>query len=114
MKVPHEVINIPKKAIQDRPPTSMRVNLSIGSDANDRLDRLCRALSTYQPGGVSRSAVIRGLLTLAESSGLMAKDERILMLAEREGGGVSHNPHIEGLDAEALWRAIAGTILNGR
>ncbi|GAA5127209.1 hypothetical protein JIN84_08990 [Luteolibacter yonseiensis] len=70
----------PANSRNERPETSMRVTLSLGKDAYDRLDRLSRALSTYVPGGVSRSAVLRGLLEFAEEAALSVAETRLLML----------------------------------
>lgn len=69
-----------KKPRNERPETSMRVTLSLGKDAYERLDRLARALSTYKQGGVSRSAVLRGLLEFAEEAALAVPEQRLLLL----------------------------------
>lgn len=109
MEIPDDATNPIKKAVQDRPETSMRVTLSIGREANDRLDRLSRALSAYRAGGVSRSAVIRGLLAFAENSALCASDDIILMI-DRPPSGDYPKADILDLEPSTLWEALMRSI----
>lgn len=109
MEIPDHPDNPPKKAVQDRPDSSMRVTLSIGREANDRLDRISRALSTYRTGGVSRSAVIRGLLAIAEHSALCASDDRI-QLIDRPPNGDFPTADISDLDPATLWGCLMKSI----
>lgn len=50
-----------------RPDTSKRVTFALGVEGQEQADRIARVLSNYKKGGVSQSAVVRGLLRLAES-----------------------------------------------
>ena len=49
-----------------RPDSSKRVTYALGIEAQDQADRISRILSAYKERGISQSAVVRGLLQLAE------------------------------------------------
>jgi len=64
----------PSRQPNERPLSCKRVTFALGQEAQDQSDRLARILSTHVAGGVSRSAVVRGLLQLAESAALRSGD----------------------------------------
>lgn len=53
------------------------MTFALGQEAQDQVDRLARVLSMYRKGGVSQSAVVRGLVQLAESVALQSGDPAV-------------------------------------
>lgn len=105
---------IPKKIKHHRPPTSTRATFALGEDAIGQADRLARILSTFKPGGVSRSAVLRGLLQLAEDAALGSGDAVVAAVVAHDRppeSGKSPEPGTPGREQEKLWRTIKKAIL---
>jgi hypothetical protein len=96
----------PRRQPSERPLSCKRVTFALGQDAQDQSDRLARILSTYVDGGVSRSAVVRGLLQLAESAALRSGDPIVgAVLNTSQAPKFGFLPEVEPADAEfgKLW-----------
>lgn len=94
-----------------RPASSKRVTFALGSEGQEQADRLARILSVGRKGGVSQSAVVRGLLQLAESAALESSDqvaEAVFKSAGIEPKTGSANP-----ESVKIWNAIRDRILEG-
>lgn len=61
-----------------RPPTSTRGTFALGLEALEQADRLARIASIHKEGGVSRSAVLRGLLKFGETAALCSGDNSVV------------------------------------
>ena len=59
-----------------RPTTSTRGTFALGLEALEQADRLARIAASHK-GGVSRSAVLRGLLKFAEAAALRSGDPSV-------------------------------------
>jgi hypothetical protein len=97
-----------------RPPTSARGTFALGLEALEQSDRLARIAATYK-GGVSRSAVLRGLLKFAEAAALRSGDPSVAaVLANSVPQGTSKlpSPAAEPDPAAAeLWQSLLKEIL---
>lgn len=104
----------PNYAKNRRPPTSKRVTFALGEEGQEQADRIARILSTYKIGGVSQSAVVRGLLQLAESTALESGDPAVKPVFENlVAGGSATTRKIAKTNAEAtrIWERIRAEIL---
>ena len=92
-----------------RPATSKRVTFALGAEGQEQADRLARILSAGRKGGVSQSAVVRGLLQLAESAALESGDpvaQAVFRSAGTKPKTGSANP-----ESVKIWAAIRDRIL---
>jgi hypothetical protein len=98
----------PNFAKNRRPGTSKRVTFALGQDAQDQADRLARVLSTYRKGGVSQSALIRGLLQFAETVALQSGDAAVRPVFEHATGAERPVLKVTKPDPEAvrIWDRI--------
>lgn len=97
-----------------RPATSTRGTFALGLEALEQADRLARIASNYQAGGVSRSAVIRGLLKFAEEIALQSGDPAvatILAASPPPESGTLPKIGKSNPDQARLWQAIRTGIL---
>ncbi len=95
-----------------RPLSSKRVTFALGQPGKDQADRLARALSSYCKGGVSQSAVVRGLLKIAERAALDSGDPAVApVFTGPDTPRVSSNPNPE---AVKLWEMIRSEIAGDR
>lgn len=97
-----------------RPPTSKRVTFALGKEAQEQADRIARILSTYKEGGVSRSAVIRGLLQFAETIALESGDKSAKSVFEHTNASGSASPlklAKTNQDSAMLWMQLRTSIL---
>ena len=99
-----------------RPATSRRVTFALGLEPVEQADRIARILSSYKDGGVSRTAVIRGILRYAENIALQSGDAAVsAVLANSQIPESGKLPKIGKSDKECarLWKVIGGEILKG-
>jgi len=99
-----------------RPASSRRVTFALGLEPVEQADRIARSLSSYQDGGVSRTAVIRGILRYAENIALQSGDTAVTaVLANSQIPESGKLPKISKLDKECarIWKVIRGEILKG-
>ncbi|MBC7980857.1 MAG: hypothetical protein H7Y36_09870 [Armatimonadetes bacterium] len=98
-----------------RPPTSTRGTFALGREALERADRLARIASNHKEGGVSRSAVLRGLLRFGEAAALRSGDPSVaavLANSKLPDSGKLPLPAAEPDAAAAeLWRELLKEIL---
>jgi len=97
-----------------RPASSKRVTFALGAEGQEQADRISRILSSYKKGGVSQSAVVRGLLQLAESIALESGDPAARPVFENFVPNGSATPRkIAKTNAEAarIWERIRAEIL---
>lgn len=97
-----------------RPASSKRVTFALGVEGQEQADRISRVLSTYKKGGVSQSAVVRGLLQLAESIALESGDPAVKPVFENSAAaGSVPLRKIGKTNAEAtlIWERIRSKIL---
>ena len=93
-----------------RPSSSKRVTFALGADGQDQADRLARILSVGRKGGVSQSAVVRGLLQLAESAALESGDPVAQAVFKSEGSAPARRTSIANPESGKIWNAIRATI----
>ena len=96
-----------------RPASSKRVTFALGAEGQDQADRLARILSVGRKGGVSQSAVVRGLLQLAESAALESGDPVAQAVFKSEGSAPAHRTGKANPESVKIWNAIRATILEG-
>ena len=104
----------PNYAKNSRPTTSKRVTFALGAEGQEQADRISRILSTYKKGGVSQSAVVRGLLQLAESTALESGDPAVKpVFGDLVSGGSAAHRKIGKTIAEStrIWERIRAEIL---
>lgn len=94
-----------------RPASSKRVTFALGAEGQEQADRLARILSAGRKGGVSQSAVVRGLLQLAESAALESGDP--VAQAVFKSAGTIPKPGEENPESARIWHAIRDRILEG-
>lgn len=94
-----------------RPASSKRVTFALGAEGQEQADRLARILSAGRKGGVSQSAVVRGLLQLAESAALESGDP--VAQAVFKSAGTKPKPAEENPESVRIWNAIRDRILEG-
>lgn len=96
-----------------RPPTSTRGTFALGLEALEQADRLARIAASYK-GGVSRSAVLRGLLKFGEAAALRSGDPSVaavLANSKLPDSGILPSPAAPDLAAAELWRQLLKEIL---
>ncbi len=104
----------PNFAKNCRPASSKRVTFALGAEGQEQADRISRVLSTYKKRGVSQSAVVRGLLQLAESIALESGDPAVKPVFENfVPGGLATPRKIGKTNTEAarIWERIRAEIL---
>ncbi len=105
----------PNFAKNRRPASSKRVTFALGTEGQEQADRLARILSIYRKGGVSQSAVVRGLLQFAESIALESGDPAVRPMFENpsSSGSVS-STEVGKPNAEAtlIWERVRSKILD--
>jgi len=97
-----------------RPPTSTRATFALGQEAIEKADRLARIASNFKVGGVSRSAVLRGLLKFAEDAALHSGDEIVAgVIAQNDVPNVGNLPVLGVPKPEyaRIWKSIRKAIL---
>jgi hypothetical protein len=97
-----------------RPATSTRATFALGQEALEQADRLARIASNHKEGGVSRSAVLRGLLKFAEDAALKSGDNAVAgVFANSRIPESGKLPRIEKSSPEfaKLWQLIRAEIL---
>ena len=72
-------------ARNQRPAASKRVTFALGVEGQEQAERLARILSNYRKGGVSQSAVVRGLLRMAEAIALESGDPLVKPVMQLAG-----------------------------
>ena len=99
-------------AKNSRPASSKRVTFALGAEGQEQADRLARVLSTSRKGGVSQSAVIRGLLKLAETAALNSGDPVVKTVFESDdNSSLSRKIRKANPDSARIWEAIRSVIL---
>ena len=104
----------PNFAKNQRPVTSTRATFALGQEALEQADRLARIASNHKAGGVSRSAVLRGLLKFAEDAALKSGDNAVAgVMANSRIPDSGKLPRIEDTKPEfaKLWQRIRADIL---
>lgn len=96
-----------------RPASSKRVTFALGLEGQEQADRLARILSVGRKGGVSQSAVVRGLLQMAEAAALESGDPVSQEVLKSEGSNPSRRTGKANPDSVKIWNAIRATILEG-
>jgi hypothetical protein len=96
-----------------RPATSKRVTFALGSKGQEQADRLARILSADRKGGVSQSAVVRGLLQLAEAAAIESGDPVAQAVFKAAGGSPPRKTGKANPEAVKIWNAIRDKILEG-
>lgn len=96
-----------------RPATSKRVTFALGSKGQEQADRLARILSADRKGGVSQSAVVRGLLQLAEAAALESGDPVAKAVFKAAGGASPQKISKANPESLKIWNAIRDKILEG-
>lgn len=96
-----------------RPASSKRVTFALGLRGQEQADRLARILSAGRKGGVSQSAIVRGLLQLAEAAALESGDPVAQAVIKSEGPAPSRRTGKANPDSVKIWNAIRATILEG-
>lgn len=94
-----------------RPASSKRVTFALGAEGQEQADRLARILSVGRKGGVSQSAVVRGLLQLAESAALESGDPVAQAVFESTGATPAGKSGKANPESVRIWNAIRDTIL---
>ncbi len=97
-----------------RPESSKRVTFALGAEGQKQADRIARILSIYKQGGVSQSAVVRGLLQFAESVALESGDPAVKpMYQNSTSAGTTPTKGVGKPNAEAIliWERIRAEIL---
>lgn len=94
-----------------RPASSKRVTFALGAEGQEQADRLARILSVGRKGGVSQSAVVRGLLQLAEAAALESGDPVAQAVLRSAGATPAHKSGKANPESVKLWNAIRDTIL---
>ncbi len=96
-----------------RPASSKRVTFALGVEGQEQADRLARILSPGRKGGVSQSAVVRGLLQLAETAAIESGDVVAQAVFEAAGTAPAHTTGKANPEATKIWKAIRDRILEG-
>lgn len=91
-----------------RPASSKRVTFALGAEGQEQADRLARILSVGRKGGVSQSAVVRGLLQLAEAAALESGDPVAQAVCKSTGATPAGKANPESV---RIWNAIRATII---
>ena len=94
-----------------RPASSKRVTFALGAEGQEQADRLARILSVGRKGGVSQSAVVRGLLQLAEAAALESGDPVAQAVLKSAGAAPAHQVRQSQPGVVKIWNAIRDTIL---
>jgi hypothetical protein len=96
-----------------RPSSSKRVTFALGAEGQDQADRLARILSVGRKGGVSQSAVVRGLLQMAEAAALESGDPVAEAVLKSAGVTPARQSGKANPESVRIWNAIRDTILEG-
>jgi hypothetical protein len=96
-----------------RPPSSKRVTFALGAEGQEQADRLARILSPSRKGGVSQSAVVRGLLQLAETAAIESGDVVAQAVFKAAGAAPAAKTGKNNPEAVKIWNAIRDKILEG-
>lgn len=96
-----------------RPASSKRVTFALGLEGQEQADRLARILSVGRKSGVSQSAVVRGLLQMAEAAALESGDPVAEAVLKSEGTAPSRKTGKANPESVKIWSAIRDRILEG-
>ena len=96
-----------------RPASSKRVTFALGAEGQEQADRLARILSAGRKGGVSQSAVVRGLLQMAESAALESGDPVAQAVSRSAGAAPTRKSGKANPESVKIWNAIRDSILEG-
>lgn len=96
-----------------RPASSKRVTFALGAEGQDQADRLARILSPGRKGGVSQSAVVRGLLQLAETAAIESGDVVAQAVFKATGTVLLQKTNKANPEALKIWNAIRDKIFEG-
>lgn len=96
-----------------RPASSKRVTFALGSKGQEQADRLARILSADRKGGVSQSAVVRGLLQLAESAAIESGDVVAQAVFKAAGNAPALKTGKANPEAVKIWNTIRDRIIQG-
>jgi hypothetical protein len=94
-----------------RPATSKRVTFALGAEGQEQADRLARILSVGRKGGVSQSAVVRGLLHLAETAAIESGDPVAQAVLKSAGASPARKSGKANPESVKIWIAIRDKIL---
>lgn len=89
------------------------MTFALGAEGQEQADRLARILSADRKGGVSQSAVVRGLLQMAEAAALESGDPVAQAVIKSGGAAQVAKTGKANLESLKLWNAIRDAILKG-
>lgn len=87
------------------------MTFALGAEGQEQADRLARILSVGRKGGVSQSAVVRGLLQLAEAAALESGDPVAQAVLGSAGATPARKSGKANPESVRIWNAIRDAIL---